>query len=82
MYGSTPSACAASAICRGTSNASRRTSIATPLAAATCPTSASNPSDTSIMAVAPSRAACGPAEYGTSGRRYASTSSRGCGSRG
>ena len=30
VYGSTPSACAASRICRGTSNASRRTSIADP----------------------------------------------------
>ena len=38
-----------------------RTSISTPDAGATCPRSASSPSETSIIAVAPAPAACGPA---------------------
>ena len=51
------------------------TSTWTPLASATWPRSASRPSLTSIIAVAPSSAASGPASYGGAGRRCAATSS-------
>ena len=47
------------------------------LASAMCPRSAISPSLTSHIAVAPSPAAAGPAWYGGSGRRWASTKARG-----
>ena len=60
-----PTACSGS----GMVNAARCRSMATPDAAATCPASASSPSETSIIAVAPASAAAGPSAYGGSGRR-------------
>ena len=55
----------------------RRARTETPLAAATWPRSATRPSLTSIIAVAPSAAARGPSAYGGAGRRCASTRTRG-----
>ena len=43
--------------------------MATPDSAARWPASASSPSETSIIEVAPASAAVGPASYGGSGRR-------------
>ncbi len=54
-----------------------RMSIRTLLASAMWPRSAISPSLTSHIAVAPSPAAAGPAWYGGSGRRWASTKARG-----
>ncbi|CAM5695589.1 hypothetical protein SANTM175S_06079 [Streptomyces antimycoticus] len=64
-------------ICEGMSMSPERRSIRTLLASAICPRSATSPSLTSVMAVAPSPAAAGPAWYGGSGRRCASTKARG-----
>jgi hypothetical protein len=75
--GSTPTACPMSFIWDGMSIAPERTSIRTLLASAMCPRSAISPSLTSHIAVAPSPAAAGPAWYGGSGRRCASTNARG-----
>ena len=59
-----PTACSGSA----SSKAAECRSIATPLAAATWPRSATSPSETSIIAVAPACAAAAPAAYGGCGR--------------
>ena len=75
--GSTPTACPMSFIWVGMSIAPERMSIRTLLASAMCPRSAISPSLTSHIAVAPSPAAAGPAWYGGSGRRWASTKARG-----
>ena len=62
VYGSTPSADAASRIGLGDLETRlRRTSMPTLLASATWPRSASSPSETSIIDVAPRAAAAGPA---------------------
>src|SRR5690606_32372794 len=75
--GSTPTAWPMSFIWDGMSTAPERTSMRTLLASAMCPRSAISPSLTSHIAVAPSPAAAGPAWYGGSGRRWASTKARG-----
>ncbi len=75
--GSTPTACPMSRICAGRSMLADLRSIRTPLAAAMCPRSATSPSLTSVIAVAPRSAAAGPAWYGGSGLRCASTKARG-----
>lgn len=75
--GSTPTAWPMSCIWVGMSTAPERTSMRTLLDSAMCPRSAIRPSLTSVMAVAPSPAAAGPAWYGGSGRRCASTKARG-----
>ena len=56
--GSAPSAAPTACSGSGTSKAPVRTSIATPLASARCPASASRPSEMSMSAVAPASAAC------------------------
>ena len=61
----------------GTSRVALRRSMRTPEARATWPRSASSPSDTSIIAVAPAFAASGPAAYGGSGTRWALTTTAG-----
>ena len=54
-----------------------RRSMRTPLASAMWPRSATRPSLTSVIAVAPSSAARGPSAYGSSGRRCAVTTDTG-----
>ena len=58
---------AAPTVCSGSpiSSAVVSTSMVTPDARATCPRSASRPSETSTIAVAPARAATAPCPYGT-----------------
>src|SRR5690606_21796857 len=71
--GSAPSAVLTSTKRSATVSLSVCTSIPTPEASAMCPRSASSPSETSIIAVAPANAAAGPAAYGGSGQRWAFT---------
>ncbi len=75
--GSTPTAWPMSFIWVGMSMSPERRSMRTLLASAMWPRSAMRPSLTSHMAVALSPAAAGPAWYGGSGLRCASTKARG-----